>query len=202
MMPIFFFDEQKFIPWRSTKHRGRFLLFEQNVCPVQFCDLKFSNRRIQSSVWNEIENFTGTKIQSYEQHGSIFPVSVHVSETFGDIKFSFARAQTTLEVLLSFVDNFKQKNWGVLLFEHQAKASIPVHFKQKMGAILLRGNSSIIPVRTIYLCAHLYTYKPAKCSLFCVRNFKYRQKRWQSWSRTKYFTWMQQMVLARQVTSF
>ena len=40
-------------------------------------------------------------------HGSIFPLSVNVSETFGDIKFSFARAQTTSEVLLYFGDTFK-----------------------------------------------------------------------------------------------
>ena len=40
-------------------------------------------------------------------HGSIFPLSVNVSETFGDIKFSFARAQTNSEVLLYFGDTFK-----------------------------------------------------------------------------------------------
>ena len=40
-------------------------------------------------------------------HGSIFPLSVNVSETFGDIKFSFAGAQTNSEVLLYFGDTFK-----------------------------------------------------------------------------------------------
>ncbi len=52
---------------RSTVGIGSFLPFkqtDQTGCPVPFSDLKFANRRLQSSFWHVIEHFTGTKTQS------------------------------------------------------------------------------------------------------------------------------------------